>query len=172
MFPWIFTCVYLACVYFQCLLVFIIPYVYECEQNISKHLSIPNLTPKKIWTFYLINMVFKEMLGFMVLSQVLKGRTSSIIIEVWVGERSSQRARQGWLSPFFAWSWCPSCTLFLKLTCSKWNKLLWWHTWREKALSMFHLKICMGKRSQYPNMRYHGIFCDKKQMQDLKHICR
>jgi hypothetical protein len=37
---------------------------------------------------------------------------------------------------------------------------------------MFHLKICMGKRSQYPNMRYHGIFCDKKQMQDLKHICR
>jgi hypothetical protein len=40
-------------------------------------------------------MGFKEMLGFMVLSQVLKGRTSSIIIEVWVGKRSSQRARQG-----------------------------------------------------------------------------
>jgi hypothetical protein len=49
-----------------------------CVQNILKCLSIPNLTPMKSWIFYLINMVFKEVLGFMVLSQVLKGGTSSI----------------------------------------------------------------------------------------------
>lgn len=56
----------------------IIPHVYECVQNISKRLLVFNLTPKKIWIFYLINMFFKEVLGFMVLSQVLKGGTSSI----------------------------------------------------------------------------------------------
>jgi len=77
-FPWIFTCVFFSMCLFSMPCYLIIPYVYECVQNIFKYLSILNLTPKKIWIFYLINMVFKEVLGFMVLSQVLKGGMSSI----------------------------------------------------------------------------------------------